>query len=38
MEKVESVPIKVQFTVNSPFKVAALIIQFLVIILIIISS
>ncbi|ACL21093.1 hypothetical protein DesLBE_0276 [Desulfitobacterium sp. LBE] len=38
MERSESIPIEVQFTANSPFKITALIIQFLVIVLIIVCG
>lgn len=38
MQKVDSVPIRVQFTANSPFKFTALIIQIMVIILIIVCG
>ena len=38
MQKVDSVPIKIQFTADSPFKVTALIIFIAVIILIIVCG
>ncbi|MEM5817706.1 MAG: hypothetical protein AAGU16_07550 [Desulfitobacterium hafniense] len=38
MERSESIPIEVQFTANSPFKITALIIQFLVIVLIMVCG
>ncbi|AFM00869.1 hypothetical protein Desde_2539 [Desulfitobacterium dehalogenans ATCC 51507] len=38
MEDLNSVPIQVQFTADSPFKITALIIQLLVIVLAIVCS
>lgn len=38
MKKLDIVPIKVRFTANSPFKITALLIQLLVIVLIMIGG